>query len=264
MLAALALVLVCAVPAAAQLPSPGISPPGANDWSCKPTARRPRPVILVHGTFGDRQHLWEPMSLRLSRAGYCVFSLGYGNRATGPIQDSAKQLAAFTTRVLRATGARKVSMVGHSQGGMMPRYYIKNLGGARYVDDLIGLAPSHHGTTVVNSAMFDGTRDSDYSCRACEQQVAGSPFLRALNSGDETPGAVDYTNVVTRYDEVVVPYTSGYLAPDDDVTNVALQDRCPTDTSDHLRVPYDPPAISLTLNALGRSGPADPAYQPPC
>ena len=38
-------------------------------------------------------------------------------------------------------------MVGHSQGGMMPRYYIKFLGGADKVDDLVGLAPSNHGTS---------------------------------------------------------------------------------------------------------------------
>ena len=49
--------------------------------------------------------------------------------------------------MLAATGAAKVSMVGHSQGGMMPRYYIKFLGGASKVDDLVGLSPSNHGTS---------------------------------------------------------------------------------------------------------------------
>ena len=39
-------------------------------------------------------------------------------------------------------------MVGHSQGGMMPRYYLKFLGGTAFVDDLVGMAPSNHGTTI--------------------------------------------------------------------------------------------------------------------
>src|SRR4051794_5571356 len=61
-------------------------------------------------------------------------------------------------------------------------------------------------------------------CPACAQQAAGSPFITQLNAGDETPGSADYTNVVTRYDEVVTPYTSGFLASDGNaVTNVVLQ-----------------------------------------
>ena len=52
------------------------------------------------------------------------------------------------TRVLAATGAAKVDLVGHSQGGMMPRYYLKFLGGAALVNRLVALAPSNHGTTL--------------------------------------------------------------------------------------------------------------------
>ena len=57
-------------------------------------------------------------------------------------------LRRFVNQVLAATGAHKVDIVGHSQGGMMPRYYIKNLGGASKVNTLVGLAPSNHGTTL--------------------------------------------------------------------------------------------------------------------
>ena len=152
-------------------------------------------------------------------------------------------------------------MVGHSQGGLMPRYYIKYLGGARYVDDLIGLAPSHHGTTVINAQMFDGQDGSAYSCTACAQQVAGSSFLTALNAGDETPGAVDYTNIVTRYDEVVVPFTSGYLEGGRDtaqLTNVAVQDTCPADTSEHVTLPMSSTAFAWVADALAHDGPANP------
>ena len=67
--------------------------------------------------------------------------------------------------------------------------------------------------------------------------MAGSAFLTALNTPDETPGAVDYTQVTTRYDEVVVPYSSAFLTPDAQSTNITLQDRCPTDAADHLTIP---------------------------
>jgi triacylglycerol lipase len=238
--------------------------PGVNDWQCRPTTAHPRPIVLVHGTFGDRRHLLGNLSQALLDQGYCVFSLDYGNRGTLDIPTSAKTLRAFVAKVRQATGARKVSMVGHSQGGMMPRYYIKFLGGKQYVDDLVGLVPSNHGTddtgpgNPLTQAVFGVV------CPACVQQTAGSPVLSQLNAGDETPGKVSYTQITTRYDEVVTPYLSAYLAPGRRTTNITLQDLCPGDLSDHVVIPTDPVAIQLVLNALGRKGPADPGFRPAC
>ena len=261
-LALLAVAGALIAPAAAAAAPP---PPGAN-VACTPTAAHPFPVVLVHGTFENRFNNWLAMSPRLKAAGYCVFALDYGayngSGALGvyglaEIERSARELRDFVAGVRAHTGAAKVSLVGHSQGGLMPRYFIKHLGGAAVVEDLVGLSPSNHGTTNPLAPVA-------VNCPACRQQVAGSAFLTELNSGDETPGDVSYTQIVTRYDEVVIPYTSGYLEPDANVTNVTLQDLCPNDTSEHLRTPYDPPAIALTLNALRRSGPADPAFRPAC
>ncbi|HEY3021273.1 MAG TPA: alpha/beta fold hydrolase [Solirubrobacteraceae bacterium] len=253
--------------AADSAPAATPPPPGAN-VPCQPTTAHPFPVVLVHGTAENMFDNWQAMSPALKAAGYCVYAFNYGSyQGSGDvgiyginfIEQSAKELASEVGSVLRETKARKVDLVGHSQGGMMPRYYIKNLGGGPKVDDLVGISPSNHGTTHPLANPLGPI------CPACAQQAAGSPFITALNSGDETPGRVDYTNLATRYDEVVTPYTSAFLASDGNaVTNITLQDKCPNDTSDHLATPYDPPAIAITLNALGRSGPADPAYQPPC
>src|SRR4051794_17106215 len=248
LLVSLVAALGLAAPAANAAPtyptSPFGDPVGANDWSCVPTAQRPEPVIIVHGTFGDRRSLLDRLSAAMVAQGFCVFALDYGNRATGDIPTSARQLADFTDRVLAATGAAKVSMVGHSQGGMMPRYFIRFLGGDAVVDDLVGLSPSNHGTTIVGDPDNPLTGSFGTSCPACTQQAAGSAFLAELNAGDETPGAVSYTQVTTRYDEVVVPYTSAYLAPGPLTTNVTLQDTCPLDTSEHLRIPLSRAAIA--------------------
>src|SRR4051794_27346808 len=168
-------------------PLPPVPPPGAHDLTCPPAARHPSPVVLVHGTFEGALDNWATVSPLLKSAGYCVFALDYGDRGTGGIAVSAGQLKRFVDAVLAATGARKVSLVGHSQGGMMPRYYLKFLGGADVVDDLVGLSPSNHGTTNPG-AFVAGTT----ICEACAQQMAGSDFLTMLNVGDETPGSVSY------------------------------------------------------------------------
>ena len=238
---------------------PATSPPGANDFTCKPTAAHPAPVVLVHGTFEGATDNWSTVSPQVKAAGYCVFALEYGNRGTGDIAASAGQLARFVDAVLGATGARKVSLVGHSQGGMMPRWYIKFLGGAPKVDDLVGLAPSNHGTTNPGAFVAGAT-----FCPACDQQRAGSAFLQKLNAGDETPGNVSYTVVETRYDEVVTPFTSAFLAAGPSTANILLQDACPNEVIDHHLIPHSALAIRWTLQALGRRGPADPAHPPSC
>src|ERR1700719_1771107 len=162
--------------------SPSASPPGANDWSCKPSRAIPRPVILARVTFENMSGSWQALSPLLHDNGYCVFALNYGSSggsgqlgiyATGEIAQSAEQLASFVTRVLGATGASKVDLVGHSQGGMMPRYYLKFLGGASKVHTLVGLSPSNHGTTVDGlftlASFFPGATAFFGICTACEE-----------------------------------------------------------------------------------------------
>src|SRR3954471_14188833 len=217
---------VLALPATAA--SAATPPPTGANVPCQPTAAHPEPVILVHGTAENMFDNWQAMSPALKTAGYCVYAFNYGSyNGSGNlgvygvdyIQHSAAELASEVDSVLSRTGASKVDLVGHSQGGMMPRYYMKNLGGGSKVDDLVGLSPSNHGTTQPLAAPLG------LGCPACAQQAAGSPFITQLNAGDETPGSADYTNIVTRYDEVVTPYTSGFLATDGNaVTNVVLQD----------------------------------------
>ena len=250
-----------------------ISPPGANDWSCKPSAEHPYPVILVPGTFESMAKNWSTLSPYLKSAGYCVFALNYGETngvyATAPVAASAKELAPFVDAVRAATGAKKVDLVGHSQGGMMPRYYMGFLGGAKNVNQLVGIAPSNHGTEGVILPPPDVVADPNYTalgCAACADQQAGSPFMQELNSIGDTVAGPSYTVISTVYDEVVIPYNSQFLSgPARQVTNITIQDKCPADVFEHDQTPNDPVVHQIVAHALGRaSGPADPAYQPSC
>jgi triacylglycerol esterase/lipase EstA (alpha/beta hydrolase family) len=256
---------------AASIAAPGSSPPGANDWSCQPTAAHPRPVVLVHGTFENQRNNWNALSPLLKNHGYCVFTLTYGERIPGDqiggirhVPESAQQLNAFVDRVLAATGAQEVDLVGHSQGGMMPRWYIKFLGGASEVYNLIGLAPSNHGTTLdglaLLAAYFPGGRETVAAgCPSCADQIVGSDVLQALNSGDETPDGVVYTVIQTKYDQVVTPYTSAFL---EGAKNILLQNQCILDGVEHLGISYDHIALRDVLNALDPANARAPICYP--
>ena len=146
----------------------------------------------------------------------------------------------------------------------MPRYYLKFLGGAAYVDKMVALAPSNHGTTldgltalatalgaVFGSGLVTGTLNA--LCTACVQQEAGSSFLASLNAGGDTVAGVSYTVIESRNDEVVTPFTSAFLSGPG-VTGITLQNQCVLDQSDHLEIAADPVALADVLNAL------DPAH----
>lgn len=242
---------------------------GWNDYSCKPSAVHPRPVVLVHGTLGNSVDNWLGLAPYLVRRGYCVFSLDYGQlpdvpffHGLGPIDKSAQQLDTFVDKVLSTTGAPKADLVGHSQGGMMPRHYLKFLGGADKVNALVGIAPDNHGTTLLGLTKllpyFPGAGDLlTAKTPGLADQIAGSAFLTRLNEGGDTVPGVRYTVIATRYDQVVTPYRSQFL-DGPGVRNVLLQDLCPVDLSEHVAIGLiDRIAFHEVANALdpGRATP---------
>ncbi|WP_030414067.1 esterase/lipase family protein [Streptomyces sp. NRRL S-1448] len=239
---------------------------GWNDFSCQPSTAHPRPVVLVHGTLGNSVDNWLGLAPYLVARGYCVFSLDYGQLpgvplfyGLGPVDASAGQLATYVDRVLAATGTGKVDLVGHSQGGMMARVYLKFHGGADKVNTLVGLAPDNHGTDLDGLTRlldhFPGAKQ--YLSKATPgltDQIVGSDVLNRLNAGGDTVPGVHYTVIATKYDEVVTPYRSGYL-DGPDVRNVLLQDLCAVDLSEHVAIgTVDPVVFHETANAL------DPAH----
>jgi triacylglycerol lipase len=202
---------------------------------------------------------WPIFAPALEQAGYCVFALDLVDRGMAPMDQSADKLAAFIDEVRTRTGAAKVSLVGHSQGGMLPRYVARFRGKLDVIDEIVGLAPSSHGTDTA----LAGPVGDLFACAACKEQEAGSAFMQTLNAGDEAPAPIFYTVVSTTHDEVVTPYQSQALAGPQ-ATNVVIQDRCPTDPVEHVAITYDPVALQWTLDALGRPGAADPAFVPDC
>jgi triacylglycerol lipase len=262
----------------AQAAHPDSPPPGANDWSCQPSQAHPRPVVLVHGLLANQTDNWQTISPLLANRGYCVFSLTYGTNPNvstpfyqpgglAPMEQSAQQLSAFVDRVRAATGAGSVDIVGHSEGSLMPDYYVKFLGGSAVVRHYVGITTLWHGTNPAGLATIDqigrafGLSDALEQgiatyCASCPEFLAGSAFMNKLRSGGIAVSGVSYTSIVTRNDELVVPYTSGIeTAPN--MTNLVVQNQCPLDQAEHVSMAADPVVAQDVLNAL------DPGHSAP-
>ncbi len=209
-------------------------------------ASPPDPVVVVDGTFGPA-FFYEPLAARLRSDGREVFIFELTNLGTGDIAGTARDLAAFVDGVRTRTGAAKVDLVAHSQGGLVARQYVKYLGGDATVDSLVSLSAPHYGTVVANIADFFGGGNC-LGIVACRQMAVGSDFLDNLNEGDDTIGSVRYTNFYTSLDELVRPVRNAALG--DGATNVLVQSQCPFRVVDHVGMALDGTVYSGVRQAL--------------
>jgi hypothetical protein len=223
------------------------------------SAGRPT-VLLIHGTALDIESnfSWNYVpALRAAGIPHCTVDLP--DHAMADIQVAAE----YVVHAIRTAGARsgrRVQIIGFSQGGMIGRWALRFWPDTRrLVEDVVGLAPSNHGT--LNADAFCAG-----PCPAAFwQQRSNARFGQALNSFAETFAGIDYTVAYTHSDEVVVPNqdqngSSALHTGAGRVANIALQEVCPTDGADHLALgSYDPVGYALALDAITHPGPASAA-----
>lgn len=218
------------------------------------------PVLLSPGTATTGAESfawnWEPALDQLDIP-WCAIDLP--QQALGPI-DVAGEYIVHAIRYMHETSGRKVDILGWSQGGMSMRWSLRFWPDTRsMVDDVMGFAGSNHGTRL---ASVKGC--AQIGCRAALfHQAFDSEFIRALNSGAETFAGVDYTNVYSRFDEVVMPNggpdncSSCLTTGEGDIANVQTQELCPLDVSDHVLIGISPATYAIIVDALTHDGPAD-------
>ena len=132
-------------------------------------------------------------------------------------------LRAFVNAVLAYTGASQVDLVGHSLGATLSREWMRQDNAYAKVRRLVSIDGPHHG--IINCspdpanyyAAIGFVPDSPV---CLEYGAADTPFLQALNAGDETPGPTEYLAIVnTDASFVYMSKQDGVLLP------VPAQDR---------------------------------------
>ncbi|SEM09274.1 esterase/lipase family protein [Streptacidiphilus jiangxiensis] len=246
---------------------------GFDDWSCHPSAAHPEPVVLLHGLGGNGPGNFATLGPELALAGYCVYAPTYGEAVPGvpvgglvPIERSSREIAADIDQVLAATGAAKVDLVGHSEGGFQSLYVPKFLPGyAAKIAKVVAIAPPTHGTTFANlitvaddlgirAQVDDVLRTA--GCAACTELTAGGTLVGPLNTGPIAQQGIDYTVIASRTDELVTPYGTEFV-DEPGVHNVTVQDTCWLDLVGHIGLAYDSGVATMVGNAL------DPAHPLP-
>ncbi|KAF9960443.1 hypothetical protein BGZ72_006979 [Mortierella alpina] len=266
-----------------------------TDWSCKPSKNGANPIILLHGLlayppFKSTAYMAE----KLTQSGYCVYQLLYGMRPLLPgmpdyggisdIHESANELSAFVGKVLASTEASHVDLVGHSEGTVVARWYVKFLDGDKKVRSVVSISPVGRGTTLQGLLgvidVFGGFFKSMMAqvanyCPACVQLLNDSDLLKELYADNqETVHGVRYLNILTREDQIVTPYTNGVMKLEEQDTdpksarsarqelpsqNLIIEDYCPVvdpaEHSNHFALFRSPFAATATEAFLaGKNG----------
>lgn len=244
---------------------------GENDPSCVPSAAHPNPVVVLHGLGATASEDLNYLQSDLARLGYCTFSRTYGSPdgspyvgGLKPVADSAAQIKAFIVEVLAQSGAAKVDIVGHSEGGFQSLYVTKTQGIADRIDKVVAIAPPAHGTTfagLYHLAYLFGQAERDavgqaltaFGCPACSDLGLGGSAVATLEAGPIAQPGVTYTIITSRYDELVTPTDTAFVR-EPGVRNRYVQDTCPLDPVGHIGEAYDLNVWRLVENAL------DPAH----
>jgi triacylglycerol lipase len=151
----------------------------------------------------------------------------------GDIRVAAVMLKTQIDSVRARTGATKVDLIAHSEGGLISRYYIQNLMNGSAVDRLVTLATPNHGTVVGYLGPGMGAR----------QMQPGSDFLTALNTPDCAPAGVKVTSIRAGMDEIIVPHDSPIL-------NGAENELVPV--AEHASIFVLPRALNFVAGGMAR------------
>ncbi|WP_345379480.1 lipase [Pseudonocardia yuanmonensis] len=249
-------------------PGPALSVPAADlaaSLVCAGGRAGRDTVLLLSGTGADPDTAFR-WGLRplLAAEGFptCLSTAPEAN--TGDVARRAEYVVHAIRTIAERTG-RKVAVVGHSQGGMVPRWALRFWPDVRdHVSDLVALGPTNAGSDALRDGCAQG-------CSAAHwQQSSGSRFEEALNSGRRTFAGIDYTVVVSSGDTVVTPVPQASALPAEPGGGavagngaIAVQEVCPGRRVAHGPLGLsDAASFALVVDALENPGPADAARVP--
>src|SRR5262245_30001914 len=163
--------------------------------------RRERAMLLVHGFLATPRAL-GPLATRLRRFGYCAHRIDLGGLFgfnTRPVDELARLVADRVERLVHDHRCERIDIVGHSEGGLLARYYVQKLNGARRVRHLVTLGTPHRGTPWAYSGHLVGR-----VLPSLRQMAPGSALLRDLTD-DRFPASVRLTSIYSQRDSICPP-----------------------------------------------------------
>ncbi len=158
-------------------------------------------IILIHGYMMRSGVMWF-LKQRLKLSGYKQVYLFDYYPPKESIEFFARMLSRFVDDISNETQI-KVSIIAHSMGGLISRYYINELGGYKHVERLITLGTPYAGSQLWSFAV----------CHCGRQMRPGSLLLKQMsNKYDDKLKNIAVTSIYSDFDELVIPQESAVLS----------------------------------------------------
>lgn len=186
-----------------------------------------RPILLVHG-YGCSRGVWRWLLRRLEAAGHVVATVSLAPPYTS-IGKLVPQLAQRVDEVCAATGAKQVTLVAHSMGGLVCRSYLARFG-SEQVAKLVTLASPHSGTELARIGIGQNAREME----------PDSLWLRDLAAEPIPVPTVVVRNI-----------HDNYVMPDGNQRLTGAQE-VPLDGIGHLAMLFSGRTAAIVLDAVGR------------
>lgn len=156
------------------------------------------PVVFVHGNRGHPQN-WSHFIQYFRENGYkedVLWKIGFSNTKTH--KNQAEELENFISKKMSKMDINTVSIVSHSLGVTVSRYWMLKYDRLDSVSVFVGLAGANHGVSICPPKEVAALLPESHSYKPCQflsRNGMGEAPISKLNSKSETPGNVKYYTV---------------------------------------------------------------------
>ena len=152
-----------------------------------------KPVLLLHGIF-DTSAKMDDMAVYLKNHGFSPYApTMHSMRGNVCLDTLAEELQTYVEDKLGED--QTFDIVGFSMGGIVARYYVQKLEGYNRVKTFITLASPHQGSILAHCMPGEG----------CKQLQPNSDFMNDLNNDLSALKKINFVNMWTPFDLVIVP-----------------------------------------------------------
>jgi triacylglycerol esterase/lipase EstA (alpha/beta hydrolase family) len=165
------------------------------------------PVLLVPGTAATFHSQWSwNFAVELTNVGIPWCGVTPPGNQLGETQLAGECDVNAIRYLYHHSGDRQIAVVGHSQGGMQPRWPLRWWPDTRQmVADDVMISPDNQGATSEREECTTETAALHRCPLNFWQGATGSNFIHALNSRQEMVPGIDDTVIYSTTDELIQP-----------------------------------------------------------